>query len=111
VQNHGRAIAHTIATNQPKPFDKIAVCKNLPISFRSIRFSLTGKRWTRVAFAVWSAQGQQLRYCGTTQASSYDDLYIDGKPEELNFVAYYFSTSSIPFQTCPLNACSLVLLI
>lgn len=26
LQNHGRAIAHTIATNQPKPFDKIAVC-------------------------------------------------------------------------------------
>ncbi|KAG0656683.1 hypothetical protein C6P46_006985 [Rhodotorula mucilaginosa] len=67
--NHGRAIAHTIATNQPKPFDKIAV--------------------------FWSAQGQQLRYCGTTQASSYDDLYIDGKPEELNFVAYYFKGEEV----------------
>ncbi|BGP57298.1 Apoptosis-inducing factor 1 [Rhodotorula sphaerocarpa] len=62
--NHGRSIAHTIATKQPQPFDKVAV--------------------------FWSAQGQQLRYCGTPQSSSFDDIHIDGNPDELNFVAYYF---------------------
>ncbi|GAA6041355.1 hypothetical protein JCM8097_007682 [Rhodosporidiobolus ruineniae] len=63
ASNHGRAIAHHLATSERKPFDKVAV--------------------------FWSAQGQQLRYAGTSQASSWDDLIIDGNPDELKFVAYY----------------------
>ncbi|GAA5952022.1 hypothetical protein JCM3765_005172 [Sporobolomyces pararoseus] len=63
--NHGRTIAHVLATGEEKPYDKIAV--------------------------FWSAQGQQLRYAGTAKASKWDDIHIDGKPDELNFVAYYFA--------------------
>ncbi|KAF4440715.1 hypothetical protein F53441_12226 [Fusarium austroafricanum] len=37
----------------------------------------------------WSALGAQLRYCGNTMASGWDDLVLDGNPAELQFVAYY----------------------
>ncbi|GAA6026191.1 hypothetical protein JCM10207_008768 [Rhodosporidiobolus poonsookiae] len=63
ASNHGRAIAHHIATKEKRPFDKVAV--------------------------FWSAQGQQLRYAGTSRASQWDDVVIDGKPDELKFVVYY----------------------
>ncbi|BGP18729.1 hypothetical protein JCM10213_009208 [Rhodosporidiobolus nylandii] len=63
ASNHGRAIAHELAGGERKPFDKVAV--------------------------FWSAQGQQLRYAGTTRASNFDDVVIDGNPDELKFVAYY----------------------
>ncbi|GAA5980018.1 hypothetical protein JCM11641_008264 [Rhodosporidiobolus odoratus] len=63
ASNHGRAIAHEIAGKGRQPFDKVAI--------------------------FWSAQGQQLRYAGTTRASSFDDVVIDGNPDELKFVAYY----------------------
>eukprot|EP01117_Protostelium_nocturnum_P016379 TRINITY_DN647_c0_g1_i1.p1 TRINITY_DN647_c0_g1~~TRINITY_DN647_c0_g1_i1.p1 ORF type:complete len:612 (-),score=252.09 TRINITY_DN647_c0_g1_i1:128-1786(-) len=36
----------------------------------------------------WSAQGQQIRYCGNTQ-SGYDDVVVLGSMEEKKFVAYY----------------------
>lgn len=39
-------------------------------------------------------QGQQLRYAGTTKASSWDDIMIDGHPDQLKFVAYYFRASA-----------------
>ena len=37
----------------------------------------------------WSALGAQLRYCGNTMASGWDDLVLDGSAEENQFVAYY----------------------
>lgn len=37
----------------------------------------------------WSALGAQLRYCGNTMASGWDDVVIQGKPEEGKWVAYY----------------------
>ncbi|KAM0186146.1 hypothetical protein ACHAPI_011836 [Fusarium lateritium] len=37
----------------------------------------------------WSALGAQLRYCGNTMASGWDDLVLDGNPAENAFVAYY----------------------
>ncbi|KAM0550840.1 hypothetical protein ACHAPJ_008704 [Fusarium lateritium] len=37
----------------------------------------------------WSALGAQLRYCGNTMASGWDDLVLEGDPAELKFVAYY----------------------
>jgi len=58
--NHGRAIGKTIA-GSPQPFVKIPV--------------------------FWSAQGQQLRYCGNGRG--YDDVFIKGDPGEMKFVAYY----------------------
>ncbi|GAA6014260.1 hypothetical protein JCM11491_005018 [Sporobolomyces phaffii] len=65
ASNHGRTIAHVVATGDSQPYDKVAV--------------------------FWSAQGQQLRYAGTSKASQWDDIYIDGNPDELKFVAYYFA--------------------
>lgn len=36
----------------------------------------------------WSALGSQLRYCGNTP-NGYDDLVLQGKPEEGKFAAFY----------------------
>ncbi|KAF8072016.1 hypothetical protein FPV67DRAFT_1748109 [Lyophyllum atratum] len=58
--NHGRAIGKTIA-GSPQPFVKIPI--------------------------FWSAQGQQLRYCGV--GHNYDDTFITGDPGEMKFIAYY----------------------
>ncbi|KAG5645532.1 hypothetical protein DXG03_005807 [Asterophora parasitica] len=58
--NHGRAVGKTIA-GSPQPFVKIPV--------------------------FWSAQGQQLRYCGV--GHGYDDIVIKGDPGEMKFIAYY----------------------
>ncbi|GAA5833919.1 hypothetical protein JCM3766R1_002470 [Sporobolomyces carnicolor] len=65
ASNHGRTIAHALATGDRAAYDKVAV--------------------------FWSAQGQQLRYAGTSKASKWDDILIDGNPDELKFVAYYFA--------------------
>ncbi|PLW49317.1 hypothetical protein PCASD_02642 [Puccinia coronata f. sp. avenae] len=43
----------------------------------------------------WSAQGEQLRYVGTGKASQWQDVIIDGSPDELNFVAYYFKDDCV----------------
>jgi hypothetical protein len=37
----------------------------------------------------WSAQGQQLRYAGTEEASSFEDIIVQGEPDELKFLALY----------------------
>ncbi|KDQ10088.1 hypothetical protein BOTBODRAFT_36515 [Botryobasidium botryosum FD-172 SS1] len=60
--NHGRAVGRTIA----RPGEAISFAK-IPV--------------------FWSAQGQQLRYCGV--GAGFDDVIVQGKPEELKFVAYY----------------------
>lgn len=63
AQNSGRAAAANIInpSAKPKPF--------IPI--------------------FWSALGAQLRYCGNTMASGFDDLVLKGQPEEAKFAAYY----------------------
>jgi len=33
------------------------------------------------------SEGQQLRYCGV--GVGYDDIYLQGNPAELKFIAYY----------------------
>ncbi|KIK96468.1 hypothetical protein PAXRUDRAFT_825928 [Paxillus rubicundulus Ve08.2h10] len=58
--NHGRAVGKTIA-GQPQPFVKVPI--------------------------FWSAQGQQLRYCGF--GAGYDDVILNGDPGEMKFIAYY----------------------
>jgi hypothetical protein len=35
----------------------------------------------------WIIEGQQLRYCGI--GTGYDDIYIQGNPAEMKFIAYY----------------------
>ncbi|KAK3291405.1 cytochrome P450 [Chaetomium fimeti] len=37
----------------------------------------------------WSALGAQMRYCGNTMASGWDDVVIQGDPEQGKWVAYY----------------------
>ncbi|KAJ3799725.1 hypothetical protein GGU11DRAFT_678786 [Lentinula aff. detonsa] len=64
--NHGRAVGKTIA-GQPQPFVKTPV--------------------------FWSAQGQQLRYCG--YAAGHDDVIIKGDPGEMKFVAYYVKQGKV----------------
>ncbi|KAL7276196.1 Apoptosis-inducing factor 1 [Rhizina undulata] len=36
----------------------------------------------------WSALGAQLRYCGAT-SNGYDDVVVQGQPDQYKFVAYY----------------------
>ncbi|KAL0060827.1 Apoptosis-inducing factor 1 [Marasmius tenuissimus] len=64
--NHGRAVGKTIA-GSPQPFVKTPV--------------------------FWSAQGQQLRYCG--YSVGYDDIVIKGDLGEMKFVAYYAKQGKI----------------
>ncbi|KAH8118112.1 flavoprotein [Phellopilus nigrolimitatus] len=66
ASNHGRAVGRAIA-GKPEPFAKIPI--------------------------FWSAQGQQLRYCGL--GHGYDDIYVQGNPAELKFVAYYFKAGKV----------------
>ncbi|KAK4208750.1 hypothetical protein QBC37DRAFT_295989 [Rhypophila decipiens] len=37
----------------------------------------------------WSALGAQLRYCGNTQANGWDDVVMQGNPDEGKWIAYY----------------------
>ncbi|KAI6025583.1 hypothetical protein F5J12DRAFT_808951 [Pisolithus orientalis] len=60
ASNQGRAVGMTIS-GKPQPFVKIPI--------------------------FWSAQGQQLRYCGT--GAGYEDVIIKGDPGEMKFIAYY----------------------
>ncbi|KAI0297246.1 flavoprotein [Multifurca ochricompacta] len=64
--NMGRAVGKTIA-GSPHPYVKVPV--------------------------FWSAQGQQLRYCGI--GTGYDDIYIQGNPSELKFIAYYIQGGQV----------------
>ncbi|KAN0066419.1 Apoptosis-inducing factor 1 [Thecaphora frezii] len=61
ASNHGRAVARTLTGNETD-FAKVPI--------------------------FWSALGAQLRYCGSG-GPKHDTIYIDGKPEELKFAAYY----------------------
>jgi len=63
AQNAGRSVAKSITEpgSKPKPF--------IPV--------------------FWSALGGQLRYCGNTMASGWDDLVLQGQPEEGKFAAFY----------------------
>ncbi|KAH8983206.1 flavoprotein [Lactarius akahatsu] len=64
--NMGRAVGKTIA-GSPQPFVKVPV--------------------------FWSAQGQQLRYCGIGQG--FDDVFIQGNPGELKLLAYYIQGGQV----------------
>ncbi|KAK4120126.1 cytochrome P450 [Parathielavia appendiculata] len=43
----------------------------------------------------WSALGSQLRYCGNTMAGGWDDLVLQGDPEQGKWVAYYAKGETI----------------
>lgn len=61
--NHGRAVGQQIASKTSSIFD------TLPI--------------------FWSALGSQLRYVSDGDSPGFDEVYVDGKPEDLKFAAYY----------------------
>ncbi|PCH42677.1 hypothetical protein WOLCODRAFT_163963 [Wolfiporia cocos MD-104 SS10] len=65
--NQGRATGKTIAEGKPQPFVKIPV--------------------------FWSAQGQQLRYCGV--GAGFDDVIMVGNPDEMKFIAYYVKDDKV----------------
>jgi len=65
--NQGRAAGKSIADGKLQPFVKVPV--------------------------FWSAQGQQLRYCGV--GAGFDDVIIEGNPGELKFIAYYVKSGKI----------------
>lgn len=69
ASNHARAVASTIATGTATKYDKMAV--------------------------FWSAQGSQLRYVGTDEASQWQDVFVTGTPDELKFIAYYSKAADI----------------
>jgi len=53
---------------------------------KSIAEGGTGQAFVKIP-VFWSAQGQQLRYCGV--GSEFEDVIIDGSVNEMKFVAYY----------------------
>ncbi|KAL4945938.1 hypothetical protein BDV06DRAFT_209092 [Aspergillus oleicola] len=70
AQNAGRSVASTIVQSLGRntPLEKIKPKSFIPI--------------------FWSALGAQLRYCGNTP-NGWDDLILQGEPEEGKFVAFY----------------------
>ncbi|KAF8199659.1 flavoprotein [Pholiota molesta] len=64
--NHGRAVGVTIS-GKPQPFAKTPI--------------------------FWSAQGQQLRYCGI--GAKHEEVIIKGDLDELKFIAYYVTGGKI----------------
>lgn len=44
-------------------------------------------------FSNWVVEGQQLRYCGI--GAGYDDIYIQGNPAEMKFIAYYIQGGQV----------------
>lgn len=68
ASNHGRATAEHIAGGESKdPFSKQPI--------------------------FWSALGSQLRYVGN--GKGFDEVFVDGKPEEMDFAAYYAKDGQI----------------
>ncbi|KZP31859.1 FAD/NAD(P)-binding domain-containing protein [Athelia psychrophila] len=72
--NHGRAVGRTIALE--------AVGKGAE----------GGSEFSKVP-VFWSAQGQQLRYCGT--GAGFDDVIVTGDPGALKFIAYYVKAGKV----------------
>jgi NADPH-dependent 2,4-dienoyl-CoA reductase/sulfur reductase-like enzyme len=68
AQDHGRVVAKIITDPDTKPKVMIPV--------------------------FWSALGAQLRYCGHTP-DGFDDIYIEGKPDEASFAAYYGNKDTV----------------
>ncbi|KZT56682.1 flavo protein [Calocera cornea HHB12733] len=64
--DHGRAVGAIIAGTE-KPYGRVPI--------------------------FWSALGQQLRYCGI--GTSFDEVIIQGNPEELKFLAYYVAGGKV----------------
>lgn len=61
---------------------------------RTAAKTIAGKRDIYKKQALfWSAQGQQLRYVGTARSKKWEDVILQGEPDDLKFIAYYHGTS------------------
>lgn len=69
AQNSGRSVGRSIAVPSKKPAKPF-----IPV--------------------FWSALGSQLRYCGNTP-NGYDDMVLQGKPDEGKFAAFYSQGETI----------------
>lgn len=49
----------------------------------------------------WSAAGAQLRYCGSAKSKEWEDVIVQGNPDELKFIAYYTSASKRSLRVGP----------
>ena len=92
--NHARCVATTI-TGGKEPYNKVS--------------SATPRQLGRVDISAqtaifWSAQGAQLRYVGSSKSSKWEDVHIDGTPEDLKFVAYYGSKCNTSAPSAPLTS-------
>ena len=63
---------------------------------RAVGSHISGVRSKRKPFIpiFWSALGKQLRYCGNT-ANGWDDLVMQGKPDDATFSAFYTKGSTV----------------
>lgn len=68
AQNAGRTVARAIVHERRAPLSSLSAKTFIPI--------------------FWSALGAQMRYCGNT-VNGYDDLILQGEPENGKFTAYY----------------------
>ena len=81
--NHGRAVANHIVKGdsfEGIPFD---------------RLKLTSGHTSTAYF--WSAQGAQMRYCGTTAIDGFDDVIVHGSTDPTNpkFSAFYHKDNKV----------------
>jgi len=62
----------------------------------SIQFRLMALGMTSTAF-FWSAQGSQLRYCGTTAIDGFDEVIVQGNtdPKDPKFSAFYVKDNKV----------------
>lgn len=80
----GRAVGKTIS-GLPQPFLKTPIFW----SARASWFPWPNHR----NCSNLVVEGQQLRYCGI--GTGYDDMYIQGNPAEMNFIAYYIQGGKV----------------
>ncbi|KAF5327184.1 hypothetical protein D9619_004398 [Psilocybe cf. subviscida] len=61
---------------------------------RAVGLTISGKAQPFAKIPIfWSAQGQQLRYCGI--GSKYEEVIIKGDPMEMKFIAYYVRSGKV----------------
>jgi apoptosis-inducing factor 3 len=81
--NHGRTVAnHLVNGESAQGFSAFFIANQLG--------------YTSTAY-FWSAQGSQLRYCGTTAIQGFDDVIIQGStdPKDPKFSAFYVKDNKV----------------
>ncbi|KAG9009413.1 hypothetical protein FRB94_012070 [Tulasnella sp. JGI-2019a] len=89
ANNHGRAVGQIIGNpdNLSVTFAKVPIFWSAPSLPRLISLIIL------LALKNVALEGQQLRYCGIGEG--YDDIIIQGSPDEMKFVSYYVKDNKI----------------